>query len=74
MKHFAKEQGVSLSGGVYDLPLHKQPVADKLGFHGSFPNADAFCDRHVCLPIYFGMTDSEAEYVIDVLKAAVAAA
>jgi perosamine synthetase len=74
VKRYAKEQGVSLSGGVYDRPLHKQPVAEKLGFHGSFPNADAFCNRHVCLPIYFGMTEAEAEYVIDVFKAAIAAA
>ncbi len=46
IKDFAKEQGVSLSGGVYDIPLHNQPAISKLGIHGSFPNADDFCARH----------------------------
>jgi dTDP-4-amino-4,6-dideoxygalactose transaminase len=66
----AKKSGVSLSGGVYELPLHRQPVAAKLGFRGTFPHADKFCDHHICLPIYFGMTDAEAEYVVEVLESA----
>jgi dTDP-4-amino-4,6-dideoxygalactose transaminase len=70
LKAHAKELGVSLAGGVYDLPLHRQPVAAELGFLGQFRNADEFCNRHVCLPIYFGMTDAEADYVLQVIRTA----
>jgi len=67
LKASMKEQGVSLSGGVYDIPLHKQPVFANT-ISGSFPMADDICSRHVCLPIYYGMTDEEAQYVVDALK------
>lgn len=71
VKDYAKEHGVSLAGGVYDIPLHKQPAVSKLGIRGSFPHADDFCARHICLPIYFGMTDAEAEYVIETIRSAI---
>jgi len=64
----AKEKGVSLSGGVYDTPLHRQPVFDG-AVSGSFPDADDVCSRHICLPIYYGMTGEEAEYVVETVKA-----
>jgi dTDP-4-amino-4,6-dideoxygalactose transaminase len=67
-KGAAKERGVAFAGGVYDLPLHRQPV-----FAGTppdhFQGAEEFCSRHVCLPIYYGMTREEAEYVVEVLRA-----
>lgn len=66
-KAAAKERGVSLSGGVYDLPLHRQPVFEG-AVDGHFPNADDFCARHICLPLYYGMADQEAEYVIETVK------
>jgi len=56
--------GVSLSGEVYALPLHRQPVFADLGA-GPFPIADEVCSRHVCLPIHSDMTEEEADYVID---------
>src|SRR5207244_8853433 len=45
-----KERGVSLAGGVYDLPLHRQPVFEALGVKTDLPRADDVCRRHVCLP------------------------
>ncbi len=56
-----KKRDVSLSGGVYDVPLHKQPV---MSWHkGEFPHADYFSARHVCLPLWYQMTDGEATQV-----------
>ncbi|WP_179137028.1 DegT/DnrJ/EryC1/StrS family aminotransferase [Candidatus Entotheonella palauensis] len=60
----------AIVGGVYDIPLHRQPVATKLGWQGHFPNAEKFCNRHICLPLYYGMTDEEAEYVADMVELA----
>lgn len=62
-----KERGVSLSGGVYDMPLHQQPVM-KGKAEGDFPVADDVCLRHVCLPLYYGLQPEEARYVVSTLK------
>lgn len=59
---------VSLSGEVYELPLHRQPVVERLGKpEGEFPVAEDLCHRHICLPVYPQMTPAEAEYVIESL-------
>jgi dTDP-4-amino-4,6-dideoxygalactose transaminase len=63
--------GVSMSGEVYALPLHRQPVFADVDA-GSFPVADDVCARHVCLPVHSDMTVDEAAYVIDSLAAVVA--
>jgi len=62
-----KENGVSLSGGVYDVPLHKQPVFKSFE-NEPLHNAEDFCRRHICLPIYYGMKNEEVEYVVETLK------
>jgi len=62
----ADQTGVSLSGEVYAVPLHRQPVFAGPGA-GSFPLADDVCARHICLPVHSDMTDSEADYVVDSL-------
>jgi dTDP-4-amino-4,6-dideoxygalactose transaminase len=62
VKMAMKRRGVSLSGGVYEVPLHRQPVFQAATW--AFPVADDVCARHVCLPLYFGMTDDEAATVV----------
>lgn len=66
-KQRMKEQGVSLSGEVYEIPLHRQPVFEKMS-DTLFPVSDDVCNRHICLPLYYGMTDDEAMFVVDTLK------
>ena len=59
-----EEYQVHLSGEVYDLPCHLQPVFSGLGYaKGDFPRAEEFCQRHVCLPISAQITREEAQYV-----------
>lgn len=65
IKTALKEKGIALSGGVYDTPLHRQPIF--AGLERSYPVADDICARHVCLPLYYGMTDKEARYVVSAL-------
>lgn len=67
LKSLLKERGISLSGEVYEIPLHLQPVF-KGNLRGHFPVADDICHRHVCLPLYHGMSEKEALYVIENLK------
>jgi dTDP-4-amino-4,6-dideoxygalactose transaminase len=58
---------IGLSGEVYDLPLHLQPVfapwADR-----ALPGAEHLCARHICLPVSAVMTDEQAAMVVDALR------
>jgi len=65
--------GVSLSGYVYEAPLHSQKVfGDYVSDMASYKTADDLCNRHFCLPLYPQMTEDDADYVtsslIDSLK------
>ena len=68
-KGFKEKTGVSLTGEVYELPLHKQPVFAAWSA-GQFPAADDLCARHICLPIFPSMTMEEAKHVVASLKEA----
>jgi len=59
--------GVSLSGEVYEEPLHKQPVFEKYAVR-PLPVSEDYCARHLCLPVYAGMEEVEAEQVIQALS------
>lgn len=71
LKKLLKEKyEVSLSGEVYETPLHRQPVFEQYAT-GEFPVAEDICARHICLPIYSNMTKAEAQYVLDSLAKAI---
>lgn len=65
-KRLREELDVSLSGEVYELPVHLQPVVERLQGKGAgrLPRAEELCSRHICLPVYPNMTEAEAEYVL----------
>ncbi|MFF4921544.1 DegT/DnrJ/EryC1/StrS family aminotransferase [Kitasatospora sp. NPDC001261] len=65
----AEEHGVRLSGEVYDLPLHLQPVLAPYR-RGPLPVAEDVCARQVCLPVHSDMTEDETEQVVDAVSAA----
>ncbi len=69
-KELKEKYTVSLSGEVYELPCHLQPIFKTLyGFKGGeFPVAEDFCKRHICLPVFAGMTEEQARYVVESLK------
>lgn len=66
--HLRERFGVSLSGEVYEEPLHKQPVFAPYAA-GPLPVAEDICARHICLPIYSGMEIEEARQVVEALAA-----
>ncbi|NJR60643.1 MAG: DegT/DnrJ/EryC1/StrS family aminotransferase [Cyanobacteria bacterium CRU_2_1] len=53
---------IILSGYVWELPCHKQPVF-KVYASGELLLAEQLCNHHICPPIYYSLTDSEVEYV-----------
>lgn len=62
---------IYLSGGVYDVPIHKLPVFQNLFAKQKFPKAERFCATHLCLPIWSTITDEEVEYVVNNFKEAI---
>ena len=69
-KELKERYEVSLSGEVYELPCHLQPIfKDSDGYKdGDYPAAEDLCRRMICLPMSAIMTEGEAEYVIDSLR------
>ena len=69
-----EKHGVQLAGEVYSDPCHNQPVFDKYPGRllnettDQFPNTDYVCRNHICLPLYPGLRDEEAEYVVKSLQ------
>ncbi len=67
-KRLREEWDVALSGEVYEVPLHRQPVFEPWCTE-SLPGADEACARHVCLPVSAVMTTGQAHYVVEALQA-----
>ncbi|MFD9127951.1 DegT/DnrJ/EryC1/StrS family aminotransferase [Kitasatospora sp. NPDC059571] len=64
----ADDFGVRLSGEVYDLPLHRQPVFAEYR-DAELPVSEDVCARQVCLPVHSDMTGDEADRVIEAVSA-----
>jgi dTDP-4-amino-4,6-dideoxygalactose transaminase len=63
-----RERGIGTA--VHFIPLHLHPLyqRDHGCRAGQFPYAENYSERAISLPIYPGMTNDDAEYVIDSLK------
>jgi len=60
-------RGIQPSGYVYELPLHKQPVFPQDNAL-SLPKTEYVSAHHLCLPIFYGMTDEEVIFIAQSLK------
>jgi dTDP-4-amino-4,6-dideoxygalactose transaminase len=67
LRKYCKNNGISLTGEVYNLPLHHQPAYRKCFRGRSFPIAEAFCAHHICPPLYPELTNGEVDYICDIL-------
>ena len=77
LKQILKEDlGVSLGGDLYNRACHSQPLFKQhpetivLQPNESFPETDYVVSNHICLPLYFDLTDDQVEYVVDSLERA----
>jgi UDP-4-amino-4,6-dideoxy-N-acetyl-beta-L-altrosamine transaminase len=52
------------------IPVHRQPYYQKhFGYQkGDFPNAEAYFDKCLALPLFPTLKDSEAEYIVKTVK------
>ncbi len=70
LKHYCKENGISLTGEVYKIPVHQQPLYKEKFSYVNLPNTDYYCNHHICPPLYPELTVKEVDYICDVLKQA----
>ena len=53
----------------YPIPMHLQECYKNLGFKkGDYPIAEEISATELSIPMYYGMTDEEIDYVIDVIN------
>jgi perosamine synthetase len=60
---------IGLSGEVYDTPLHQQPVFEQYADR-PLPGAELIGARHICLPLYPSLSETDADYVVESLGTA----
>ncbi len=66
-KHL-NERGVG-TNKHYPIPMHLQDCYKDLGFHkGAFPIAEEISTTELSIPMYYGMTEEEIQYVIDCIN------
>jgi len=70
LKTYCKENGISLTGEVYKIPVHLQPLYKEQFSYVNLPNTDYYCNHHICPPLYPELTVKEVDYICDVLKQA----
>ena len=53
----------------YPIPVHLQPCYAQLGYGpGDFPAAEAISETELSLPMFYGMTEEEIQYVIQTVN------
>jgi len=68
VRHLCKSNGISLTGQVYRLPIHKQPIYEGMFKDSLYPATNHFSKNHICPPCYPELNDWEVEYVCEVLS------
>lgn len=62
-----RQKGIGVN--VHYIPIHTQPYYQRLGFRwGDFPVAEQYYRETLSLPIYYGFSDQQQEYVIQTLS------
>ena len=53
----------------YPIPMHLQDCYKNLGFKaGDYPIAEEISATELSIPMYYGMSEEEIQYVIDVIN------
>jgi UDP-4-amino-4,6-dideoxy-N-acetyl-beta-L-altrosamine transaminase len=66
---FLRKAGIAVN--LHYIPVHLHPYYKSLGFQkGDFPRSERYYQHAISLPIYYGMTDNDQDYVVDMLQKA----
>jgi len=68
LETYLAEKGI-MTNKHYPIPMHLQKAYEDLQIpKGALPIAEEISDTELSIPMYYGMTDEEVQYVIDVLN------
>ena len=68
LEKFLNERGIG-TNKHYPIPIHLQDCYKVLGFkRGDFPIAEEISATELSIPMYYGMTEEEIQYVIDAIN------
>ncbi len=64
---FLRSEGIGVN--LHYIPIYKQPYYQRLGLvQNNCPEAENYYSEAISLPMYFGLSESEQDYVIEILK------
>lgn len=68
LEEYLYKAGIS-TNKHYPIPIHLQKCYEYIGYkRGDFPIAEEISATELSLPMYYGMTDEEIQYVIDTIN------
>ncbi len=68
LERFLSEAGIG-TNKHYPIPIHLQECYKQLGsLKGDYPIAEEISETELSIPMYYGMTDDEVQYVIDTIN------
>lgn len=68
LEMFLSEKGIG-TNKHYPIPIHLQECYRDLGYkEGAFPIAEEISATELSIPMYYGMTEEEIQYVIDAIN------
>jgi dTDP-4-amino-4,6-dideoxygalactose transaminase len=67
LRKYCRKNNITLTGEVYKIPVHKQPLYKDLFKKDKFPVSDYVSDNHICPPLYPELSEKEINYICDVL-------
>lgn len=68
LEKYLNEKGI-MTNKHYPIPMHLQGAYTELGIkEGSLPYAEEISQTELSLPMYYGMTEEEINYVIDTIN------
>ena len=59
---------IALTGGVYFVPIHRQPLYRDQYNDLHFPIANQFAENHICPPCYPELTIDDIDLICGILK------
>ncbi len=68
LEEYLNDKGVG-TNKHYPIPIHLQECYKDLGYkEGDFPISEEISKTQLSIPMYYGMTDEQVEYVVDVIN------
>ena len=68
VRKWCKEDNITLTGEVYRIPVHHQPLYKEMFDSLELKNTNYIANKHICPPLYPELAFDEVDYICDVLK------